>query len=555
MADYYPLISRAIAGLDPNAPGEARRALYERARSALIAQLRSVQPPLTESEITRERLSLEEAVRKVESEAAQRARSGGTNRSAGPAGPPARSRGRDAAAPTERERGAEREIEWPTDRAERGARQGRPERQDRPEPPADREQAEQPEAEKAERPVPERPRLFPLRETTPRPPRNLREQAGRAAAPPPPSSASRADDNEPAEPPQGAKRPGIPGFSDVTADADDLGRAARSANRAARRTFANVPSPTPEFERLEPKLEDRGEGQTYDFDAPDQAIEPAAKPSRFSLRGRGKEPQEPQEPKPATAAAPRRARAPFPLKSAIAIGLIMVLVGAAILWGPRAYSSLRAMLRTTPPVVETTPKDSGPRPKIADRVGQGGEQIATIAQRVVLYDEDPAEPAGKQYVGSVVWRTEMVKGSGGASDVAVRADLEIPDRKFRMTMSFRRNTDTSLPASHTAELTFTLPPDFSSGGVSNVPGILMKSNEQARGTPLAGLAVKVTDGFFLVGLSNVEADRVRNIQLLKERSWFDIPLVYANQRRAIIAIEKGPPGERAFNDAFATWGE
>src|SRR5436305_3141206 len=74
MADYYPLIARAIAGLDPGAPGEQRRALYERARSALIAQLRSVQPPLSESEITRERLSLEEAVRKVESEAAQRAR-------------------------------------------------------------------------------------------------------------------------------------------------------------------------------------------------------------------------------------------------------------------------------------------------------------------------------------------------------------------------------------------------------------------------------------------------------------------------------------------------
>src|SRR5881397_1225618 len=74
MADYYPLIARAIAGLDPNAPGESRRALYERARAALIQQLRSVQPPLSESEITRERLSLEEAVRKVESEAAQRAR-------------------------------------------------------------------------------------------------------------------------------------------------------------------------------------------------------------------------------------------------------------------------------------------------------------------------------------------------------------------------------------------------------------------------------------------------------------------------------------------------
>jgi hypothetical protein len=42
MADYYPLIARAIAGLDPSAPAESRRALYERARAALIAQLRTI---------------------------------------------------------------------------------------------------------------------------------------------------------------------------------------------------------------------------------------------------------------------------------------------------------------------------------------------------------------------------------------------------------------------------------------------------------------------------------------------------------------------------------
>src|SRR5580704_14318181 len=107
MADYYPLIARAIAGLDPSAPGESRRALYERARSALIAQLRSVEPPLSESEITRERLSLEEAVRKVESEAAQRARdatrSGGGDaaRSGGRAGDAFRANTRPASRPGE----------------------------------------------------------------------------------------------------------------------------------------------------------------------------------------------------------------------------------------------------------------------------------------------------------------------------------------------------------------------------------------------------------------------------------------------------------------------
>ena len=74
MADYYPLVAKAVAGLEKNT-GEGRRALYERARSALVAQLRGMNdPPLTEAEITRERLALEEAIRKVEAEAARRGR-------------------------------------------------------------------------------------------------------------------------------------------------------------------------------------------------------------------------------------------------------------------------------------------------------------------------------------------------------------------------------------------------------------------------------------------------------------------------------------------------
>src|ERR1700687_1779341 len=74
MPSYYSLIAKAVAGLDPDAPGESRQALYERASAALLAQLRTINPPFTEAEITRERLALEEAVRKVEGEAAQRAR-------------------------------------------------------------------------------------------------------------------------------------------------------------------------------------------------------------------------------------------------------------------------------------------------------------------------------------------------------------------------------------------------------------------------------------------------------------------------------------------------
>ena len=70
MADYYPLISRAVGALEKNT-GENRRAIYDRARAALRAQLRGVTPALDESDITRERLALEESIRKVEAESAR----------------------------------------------------------------------------------------------------------------------------------------------------------------------------------------------------------------------------------------------------------------------------------------------------------------------------------------------------------------------------------------------------------------------------------------------------------------------------------------------------
>ncbi|MGJ4908900.1 caspase family protein [Bradyrhizobium sp. HKCCYLS2033] len=172
----------------------------------------------------------------------------------------------------------------------------------------------------------------------------------------------------------------------------------------------------------------------------------------------------------------------------------------------------------------------------------------------VLYDEDLSNPNGKRYSGSVTWRTETVKNAqSGRPTPVIRGEIDIPERKLKVSLQLRRNDDPSLPASHVAELTFRPAADFVGGGVSNVPGMLMKTDEKSRGTPLAGLSVKITEGSFLVGLSNVEADRARNEELLARREWFDIPVVYANQRRGILAIGKGPSGDRIFADALAAW--
>jgi hypothetical protein len=193
----------------------------------------------------------------------------------------------------------------------------------------------------------------------------------------------------------------------------------------------------------------------------------------------------------------------------------------------------------------------------AIRTRQGTAPVPTegTRQRAVLYDEDPSSPTGRQFVGSVIWRAEPITVNGKPDELAAHADVDIPSRGLRMTLSLRRNLDPALPASHVVNLTFQVPPDFDGGGVANVPGILMKSNEQARGMPLAGLSVMVTSGVFLIGLSHTAADRDRNVQQLLERAWLDIPIVYANQRRAILAIDKGESGGEVFKTAFTAWGQ
>ena len=505
MADYYPLIARAVAGLDKNT-GEGRRSLYERARTALVAQLRGVTPALDESEITRERLALEEAIRKVEAEAARRSRieaTGGPN--APPPSAPSAPRYPDAAPAA-----------------------NRPPIQ----PPAAKPAPAKPAAPKpapsapAKPPAPDpnrRPPLPPMR--PPQPPQPSNPTAARPAAPKPPLF--------------------------------DAGQKPTSAPRQPRDPFADLPTQH-DFDRLmEPRLAQEDFGRDT---RPPRREDGLARPMDPFPEGgpppRARPPRDMDDEIPAG----RRPRSFGSLiKPAIAVMLLLTVVGL-VYWQRGMISELWTAFRGAPSqVARDTPSSQQPapgRPKISDRLGSQDTRPGApgVAQRVVLYEEEPNDPQGKRFIGSAIWRTETVSpGPGRPPELAVRADVEIPERRLTMTFSIRRNTDQTLPASHTIEVMFNLPADFPAGGISNVPGVLMKQAEQTRGTPLAGLAVKVTNNFFLIGLSAVESDQTRNIQLLKERAWFDIPVVYNNNRRAILAIEKGTPGERAFAEAFAAW--
>ena len=67
MADYHPLLAKAVATLGADTY-EARAAVYERARKALIGQLRQMTPAVPEADIVRERKALDAAIEQLERE-------------------------------------------------------------------------------------------------------------------------------------------------------------------------------------------------------------------------------------------------------------------------------------------------------------------------------------------------------------------------------------------------------------------------------------------------------------------------------------------------------
>jgi hypothetical protein len=61
-------------------------------------------------------------------------------------------------------------------------------------------------------------------------------------------------------------------------------------------------------------------------------------------------------------------------------------------------------------------------------------------------------------------------------------------------------------------------------GAFNNPATVTRRLQFRNPLAFAPVAVKVKTNFFLIGLSSVESDRVRNTQLLKEQGWIDIPV-------------------------------
>jgi hypothetical protein len=498
MADYYPLLSKAVAGLADANP-EARLAIYERARAALFGQLRNLDPPIPEEVIERESQALEVAIAQIETEIAARSPiEGAANLSQ-----------------------ADIDLLAPAGRAQAGFLVGG-------------------EAGAA----------------TPLPPQPRDIDSGRASPSPGSGPATRAK-----HPPQPLKvRRDQQGRGAAKAQVGGTGSLGKSASRYEVDTFSLEASPadSPGFESLA-------------FDEPNPS--PAGSEPGATTWLEAHHPFAPQ---------PERERGDVKRLMIVAgiVGLVVLLVAIAAY---KLRDHPEDLVRLQPPTVNQG--EAGGGAKIADRVGagaatpdssaaSGGTPSSTadrgtdatrngpgpanlaiaVARRAALLVEAPGEQTKvKTFLGTVIWRVENVaNGPDEPLRTAVAAEIDVPEEKVQATVTIQKNFDGTLPASHTVKLMFVVPPDSPLGKIKQISALQMRQEDTPTGEPLKGITVPIMENSFLIGLAKGDAE-ASNLDLLRSREWLDVPILLANGHIAKLTFEKGPSGQRALDDAMASW--
>jgi len=580
MADYYSILKKTIASLPEN-NGAARRSVYSRARNAIVNQLKAYEPPLAPSEITAEQLRLEEAIRKVEAEAARESLGLGAPIAKSEPPAPAREPAPAVTPPTASETtasepdpapvgapvGDEPVVTAPTDttpsplketlaEAEAlgsAANQASQNARDVVEP-----KAEQPSAETA--PV----RQEPAFETSTNADDGLFEPVSQSATVS--GLASAAPDSE-SKPDSSAQKSSRARRSKPSAS--EALRGASSGNRvlpiAAAVVLVIILLGAGSYFLLPmgEQTADTGISAPADDSQTTTALQPVPEPAA----------PEPEPDEPAQAAAPDTSKntdrlldgdngdVVAPDARTVTTTTITPPTDPVAPSQPSIVSSVDGepapgetpVTSEQPPVA--VPEDNlaaispeeapAPDPVVTEDTG---------VQRSILYEEgEESGGAGTAAQGAVVWAIEEETNLEGQSQAVLSAAVEVPERDVKVEIRIKPNDDTSLPASHLVEIKYEFPESFASGDVVNVPGLVMKPTEEARGDALIGASVKVSPGFFWIALSSLPNEQQRNLALLRERGWIDIPMLYENGKRGILTLEKGTAGADAVEKAITAW--
>lgn len=669
MADYKELLRRAISALPEN-NGAARRAVYEKARSALVGQLRAITPPLPARDITQHRLQLEDCIRQVEQEASEAVITLGRDQGLMPrqsAPPP------PAPAPVP-EPVAPAAVE--------------------PEPPVVAKPAKPVAAAEAiDQTVAETPAPAEVADAAPAPgvvsiediisqaannsgasvtavksPPTVehfsgvsrRESTKTEPTPDPTVSNVRAFDkplNEPKFEPRHDIRP-VPANSSAALRKPDssLERVVGAPIGAPQTAAVVALTPTPVDPALSAVREVELEAKAPDTSEAEGAIERAIETLDREARGEpaAVSPETAQQEADRAFAVPDRDEHPHADDGDEAIverragsGLTIFLVVFAILlagaggtgfWAWReGYVDLDQMFGNAPSVAEapaiavdpgTPTMDPVQQPIIVepntdvvgtpgntstatpveptqtlegveDRLEPSPEPVVATGNEVRLpalgtgevkseerlpgeerlpseeatatggndlaASVDPAVLAGSQsllleastdgrtgavpFSGTVDW----TEGTDELGEPTLIGRANIPARNLGVRLTIRKNSDPSLPASHLMEVDFDVNDTFIGGTIANLPGVLLKNEELVPGTPLVGASARVVGNSFLFALSASPNDTSTNTNLLENRKWMDLAVVYGTGRNAIITLEKDDTAQALFAKVFGAW--
>ncbi len=524
MADYQSLLARAVANLPSASSAAARQAIYDRARNALVTQLRSLRPPLPDSDIDREERALDKAIAMVES------KFGSTG---APADAPARPGPAPAAA----------------------AAPSRP-------------AVSAPAAPAPARPPP------PPRPPAPRP-------SPKPAAPPPPRAAP-----APRPAPGAAEPPivAVPPYPDQAASASaappvTVGKADSGA--AAPANLAEVvPSHQPDQAEVSdaPPVVAR---QTDDSAPLASAPEVPVDLDRVGATPRNE--ADGQRPYAPTAIAEKRQSWPW-LALAVVLGVVLSVAVAAILMrqkpqdlaisppaeqpqqeAPQAPAKIARRAEPSPAEnnasAPSAPAASEPQGGQGPQGGQAAApppeaqnaaQLPGAARAAMLIAsaDNPQKPVVN--LGSTVWST-VAAAPGEPATVAVKADADIPDLKLHATMILRKNTDPTLEATHTIDLKFSFADGAPITGFKDVGLPQMRKLDSTASEALNSVKVKISDDYFLIALAKSDQDLARNLDLMQTRAWFDFPLLLNDDRIAKLVFQKSADGEAMLEKAFDAW--
>src|SRR5271165_7084874 len=601
MADYQSLLTRAVANLSSTNSTATRQAIYDRARKALLTQLRTLRPPLPESDIAREENALNQAIALVEAkfggtDAAHAEPTPAKTASSAPAPPAAAERPTAAAAPRPAP------VSQPTGSASAPTIQSQSATAV-PSPPAvPARTAAAPAASgaaaRAAAPaVSTSPAL--QRPPTAGPPAGAAQPRTESARAPAPASALQ---NTPAGPVRPAQAPSASvvnpaetrAFQGVAATkapplrADRASQPGETASVAAPMVAAktegssaassNLAKVVPSAEAhaggsaappVVARIEDGAElGSAPEVPIDDDRLAPRLEPE-------GQRPQAPTAPA-------EKSKSWLWLGLAVVLGAVLSVAGAAIVMRQKPQDLAIAPPETQQEAAQQPPAKIAQRaqpspaednsntpaasePQASQSTAQNPQEPANPAQdagaaaplpsaaraaMLIASPDNPQKPVVN--LGSTVWST-IPPSPGQPSTVAVKADADIPDLKMHATMTLRKNTDPTLQATHTIDLKFTFADGAPIAGFKDVGAPQMRKLDSTASEALTSVKVKVSDVYFLIALAKGDQDTAGNLDLMQTRAWFDFPLLLNDNRIAKLVFQKSSEGETMLAKAFEAW--